>query len=66
MCIFKQQPQKSHEQDIVPKNHLQIDLSFFESYRTPFMKYFASLPIFMHQGHRMQKKQNEFILLPGN
>ena len=41
--IFTQQPQKSHEHDILPKN-LQIDLSFF-----------APLGIFMHQGHRMQR-----------
>ena len=33
ICIFKQQPQKSHGQDIVPKN-LQIDRSFFASYGT--------------------------------
>ena len=33
MCIFKQQPQKSHEQDILPKN-LQIDRWFFASYGT--------------------------------
>ena len=33
MCIFKQQPQKSHEQDILPKN-LQIDRSFFAFYGT--------------------------------
>ena len=26
--------QKSHEQDIVTKNHFQIDRSFFASYRT--------------------------------
>ena len=28
ICIFEQQPQKSHEQDILPKN-LQIDQLFF-------------------------------------
>ena len=42
------QRQKSHEQDIIPKNHLQIDRS----------NYFASLGIFMHQGRRTQRKQN--------
>ena len=31
ICIFKQQPQKSLRQDILPK-HLQTDPSFFMSY----------------------------------
>ena len=39
ICIFKQQPQKSYEQDILPKN-LKIDLVFFASYGTYFMYYF--------------------------
>ena len=28
-CIFKEQPQKSHQQGILPKKNLQIDRSFF-------------------------------------
>ena len=60
------QRQKSHEQDITPKNHLQIDPSFFAFYRTHFMNYFASLGIFMHQGHRMQRKQNHVDHLSKN
>ena len=28
-CIFKEQPQKSHEQGIIPKKNLQIDRSLF-------------------------------------
>ena len=60
------QRQKSHEQDIIPKNHLQIDRSFFAFYRTHFMNYFASLGIFMHQGHRMQRKQNHVDHLSKN
>ena len=51
---FKQQPQKSHEQDILPKN-LQIDRSFFASKGTRAMNYFASLEISMSQGHRTQR-----------
>ena len=51
---FKQQPQKSHEQDILPKN-LQIDRSFFASNGTRAMNYFASLEISMSQGHRTQR-----------
>ena len=56
-CIFKQQPQKSNEQDILPKN-LQIDQAFFPSYGTHAMNYFVSLiGIFMHQdgGRRCNK-----------
>ena len=45
---FKQQPQKSHEQDILPKN-LQIDRSFFASNGTRAMNYFASLEIFISE-----------------
>ena len=41
ICIFEQQPQKSHEQDILPKN-LQIDQLFFASCGMHFMNYFAS------------------------
>ena len=49
MSIFKQQPQKSHEQDILSKN-LCLDQAFFASYRMHDINYFA----FVHQGHRMQ------------
>ena len=48
--IFKQQI------GYLPKN-LQIDQSFFASYGTHAMSknnYFASLEIFIHQGHRTQ------------
>ena len=48
--IFKQQPQKSHEQDILPKN-LQIDRSL----------YFVSLGIFMRQRWRTQRQQNHWL-----
>ena len=41
ICIFEQQPQKSHEQDILPKN-LQIDQLFFASYRDAFLELFSS------------------------
>ena len=47
ICIFEQQPQKSHEQDILPKN-LQIDQLFFASCGMHFMNYFR-------QGRRMQR-----------
>ena len=50
ICIFKQHPQKSLEQDILPK-----DRSFFASYGMCAMNYLVSLGIFMHQGHRMQR-----------
>ena len=58
--------QKSHEQDIIPKNHLQINRSFFAFYRTHFMNYFASSGIFMHQGRRTQRKQNHVDRLSKN
>ena len=54
ICIFKQQPQKSHGMDILPKN-LQIDRSLFASSGMHAMNYFAFLGIFMHQGHRTQR-----------
>ena len=41
MCIFKQQPQKSHEKDILPR-YLQIDRSFFTFYGTQAINYFMS------------------------
>ena len=50
----KQQPEKSQEQDILPKN-LQIDRSFFASYGTHAMNHFASLGIFMRQGRWTQR-----------
>ena len=55
-CIFKQQPQKSHKWDILPKN-LEIDASFFASYRTHgiIIILFCTLEIFMHQGCRGNK-----------
>ena len=55
-CIFKQQPQKSRKRDILPKN-LEIDASFFASYRTHgiIIILFCTLGIFMHQGCRMQR-----------
>ena len=58
--IFKQQPQKSHEQDILPKN-LQIDRSFFASYGMHALNYFVSLGIFMRQGRRTQRQQNHWL-----
>ena len=66
--------QKSHEQDIIPKNHLQIDRSFFAFYRTHFMNYSASLGASGTQDAEETKsrrssfkeQQNEFILLARN
>ena len=56
-CIFKQQLQKTHKQDILLKN-LQIDQSFFASHGTHFMDCFVSLRILMGQGCRTQRYQN--------
>ena len=53
----QEEPQKSHEQDILQK-HSQIDRSIFASYGTHAMNFCASLGIFMHQGRRMQRQQN--------
>ena len=50
----QEQPQKSHEQDILQK-HLQIDRSMFASHATHAMNYFASLALFMRQGRRTQR-----------
>ena len=47
ICIYKQQPQKSLGQDILPKN-LQIDPSFFVSYGMYAMSCFMSLDTFIH------------------
>ena len=49
-CIFKEQPQKSHEQGILPKKNLQIDRSFFASYRTHTMNYFCVFGDFYASG----------------
>ena len=54
MHFFQQQPQKSHKQDILPKN-LKIDRSFFVSYGTHAINYFPSLEIIMSQGHSKQR-----------
>ena len=52
ICLFKQQPQKSHKQDILQKN-LQINRSLPPK-DACHEYYFASLEIFMCQGCRMQ------------
>ena len=49
----QEQPQKSHEQDILQK-HLHIDRSIFASYGTHAVNFWASLGIFMRQGRRTQ------------
>ena len=41
---------------------LQINWSFFASYGTHAMIYFASLGIFMQQGRRMQRQQNHWFV----
>ena len=46
-----------------PSENLQIDSSFFASYRTHTMNDFASLRIFMIQGRRTQRKQNHWLLI---
>ena len=48
--ICKEQPQKSHEQGILPKKNLQIDRSFFASYRTHTMNYFCVFGDFYASG----------------
>ena len=66
--------QKSHEQDIIPKNQLQIDRQFFAFYRTHFMNYFCVFRDFYALGTQnaeetksrrsaFKDQQNEFILL---
>ena len=54
MFTFKQQPQKSHKQDILPQNP-QISRLFIASYGTHAMNYFACLGAFMPQGCMMQR-----------
>ena len=61
--IFKQQPQKAHKQDILPKNR-QIDRSFFAFYGTHAMNHFASLGILMCQGRRQDAEVTKS--LPSN
>ena len=51
ICTVKQQPQKSHTQDIHQKL-LQIDQSIFASFRTHTTNCFVSLRTLMHQGRR--------------
>jgi len=62
LCIFKQQPQKSFEQDILPRN-LQINIYrlFFPSSGMHAMNYIASLGIFMRQGRRMHRTKGLFM-----
>ena len=51
ICTVKQQPQKSHTQDIHQKL-LQIDQSIFASFTTHTTNCFVSLRTLMHQGRR--------------
>ena len=44
----------------ITHNQVQINRSIFASYGMHAMNYFASLRIFMHQGHRMQRQQNHW------
>ena len=48
ICIFKQQPQKTHEQDILAaeKSSNRSIVLCVQSHGTHFMNYFASLGIF--------------------
>ena len=58
-AIIKLMQQKLHERDISTNTQILIEWSIFASYGTHAMNnchYFASLGIFMCQGHRTQKK----------
>ena len=56
LCIFKQQPQKTHEQDII---HVPKSLQFIYHSLYPIGRIsFIILGMLMHQGHRTRRQQN--------
>ena len=58
-CIFKQQPQKTHKQDILLKKPSNLSIVLCVP-RDAFMNCFVSLRILMGQGCRTQSYQNHW------